>query len=441
MQNWLHAGRPADLPEPPRPAGCPSRLWRLLLEDCSRECALDLLPHIGVLAALPVDSASSDVQRFLRHLNEVHCRAGASLAAEHAAQAATARAGQLEAVFAAQRRSMDPAQALRDQVERQRAAASADAAGAEVVHLRIQLDAMQLALEQQQQRLVDASAHWERQVQQAQERQMRELQAFQDERAQLRGALEAERQARAEDAKRSQELQSRLDATTEGLAQERRERETTKLSAKETRHSAEFTLGQMDEWLRRTTAIMQQQKEFELRELRRQLETERQGRVPSLRGGEPPSELTSDASRALSLVAALWHAAGRAEPLGLKGADVEREELAKEALAACRTYFAPANSGGAVFAAAAAATVTPRPQLLRPSDDLVSGPLRKLLGRPAAEAAASSWLPRPVASAYAAAPVPPAASLHSLPSTAASSTLAVGGGAAGGRGGGGPPPL
>lgn len=341
-----------------RPGDCPAPLWSLILQECGEECLQGLRPHSGVVAALAVELAAVGEGRlrpFLRHLDEVHRGAGAVARSTADARNVQAHYKEEAAAAAAQ------LHACRGELKRHHAMhedqfQAANLAASELDRAKFQIEMMSQALEQANRRLVDASAHWEHQLAAERERAVSSNVSIRDEFFAMQRALVAERQERKLELQKARDMAARLDATTEEFYKKGHEVAAFDQRANEAHRSAEFTVAQMEDWMRKTLGLWQRNREQEVGELKRRLELVKLGGV----GGVSSEE----ADRSLLLVASLWHAAGRKAP-----PDITAEENS-------RTIEGALNSWRVYFHREVGSEVP----LLRPTSSIILSPLRVVAG-------------------------------------------------------------
>jgi len=343
-------------------------LWSLLLRECNDECLRGLLPHMAVVAAFSVELAAVGENRlcsFLGHLNKVHKHVASAQEAfaevrrmESMQKAALDSAGaRVAAADATAYRATTALHMMRDELEPQ----------LEKSHFKLQT--LTAALEQANRRLVDASAHWEHQLFGERERGLAQSIGLKDQCLALQRAWEQERAERTVEFKKTRDIAARLDATTEEFHRKGHEMAAVDHRALQVQQSAEQTLAQMEDWMRRTLGSWQKNKDQEVLDLKRRLELVQLGGV----GGVSSEE----ADRSLLLVASLWHAAGRKEPHDLTH---EEDEQCKDgALNSWRVYFHR--------------EVGSEPPLLRPTSNIILTPLRAVAGMRVAEVVAGGLLP------------------------------------------------
>jgi len=363
------APRLALCPEPESywracPVDCPPALWNLFLRDCGDELLRGLHAHSGVIAAFSVELAAVGEDRlcaFMRYLDEVH-----RIAADHRAMAERSREIELHC-----RRQMDAARAHTDAFRadadrRQEQLLNANSAAPELDRARFRIETLSHALEQANRRLVDASAHWERQLEGERKQALSALIVAKDQHLALERALEAERRGRASDLQKAQDMAAKLDAATQNVFHKGHELSALDQRAVEIQRSADLAIADMQDCTRKTLKLWQHSRDQEVGELKRHLELQKLG----VAGGVSPEE----ADRSLLLVAALWHSAGKREP-----GDMSTEEISQSVegvLNAWRGYFH--RQLGA------------EPPLLRPTSSIVLSPLRVVAGQRASEVMAGN---------------------------------------------------
>lgn len=243
----------------------------------------------------------------------------------------------------------------------------------QLTQARAQVASLTQLLEESNRRSVDASAHWEREVKDARGQVVWTSVALQDQCQTLQRALAEERRSRESDLQKARELLVKLETTTGELFQRGRELTATKARAqeqvREARHNAEFSVTTMEEAMRRTLAVWQQNTGQEMSKMRVDAESAQRSAALGVS--------TVEADRSLALVATLWHAASRVEFVA--GSANARENLTDEVLKAWRLYFY--RPGGS------------EAPLMKPTNGIILEPLRTVAGHRAAEVFAGSGVP------------------------------------------------
>jgi len=345
-------------------------LWQVIIQECGKECLRGLWPHLGILTTVATaasanetgvsggfGSLTSPFRAFLRHLNDLYRRTESAEAA-CAQLMRRCHAASAEVQARCRRSENDFLRVSVNAMEHRRAA---DAATSELDALRFQVDALTRSLEMANRRAVDASAHWNQQLELERERCLQATIALQDQALLMRDALAAERSERANELQKTRQLVARLDATHDQLFSKGNEIQELERRTAQAQKSAELYQNQMEEAMQRTLALWLKNREEEVSGLKRSLEMAKLGGV----GGVSAEE----ADRSLNLVAALWHAAGCMESQSLSKEASER--CADVALNSWRVYF---HRPGGVEA-----------PLLKPTSNIILAPLRAATGTRSAE--------------------------------------------------------
>eukprot|EP00928_Gymnodinium_smaydae_P077696 TRINITY_DN61117_c0_g1_i1.p1 TRINITY_DN61117_c0_g1~~TRINITY_DN61117_c0_g1_i1.p1 ORF type:complete len:310 (-),score=47.03 TRINITY_DN61117_c0_g1_i1:28-957(-) len=262
--------------------------------------------------------------------------------------------------------------------ERQRQEHSFRLMALELQHLRDRVHALTTEVAEGKQRLLEVNSHWEVRLKRERETHLLEFQTFQNEKAALARALEAERAQRTHDYNLAQGMASQFDAKQQQSLLRRNESEVLARRADEARCSAELALRQAEEKMHRTIEVMQRERDTEVAELKQQLFFERRQRLAAQQALSGDAVSVVEANRALDLIATLWHAAGWKQPARISSIS-HRGHEDEDVLFAWRSYY---NRGADT-----------EPAFLCPTNDIVYGPFQAVVGNASAEHAISQIPP------------------------------------------------